>query len=304
VDVDIVAGYLGAGKTTSLLGLIAADPDPSTLVVLVNEFGEVGIDGLLISGSADVVELKSGCICCTLRLDFRAQIIEIFRTYAPRRLLIEPTGVATITQVVRALCHADLVGDISGARVIVVVDAVTFAKRLRDSPGFFTSQVAQADVVLLNKIDLVEPARVKALHATLETMAPGAWIIPTDHGRIDDPSALPAPHPLGDPGEAAEVLQDLESLSYTLSGTLSRRALVHLLETLAQGAFGEVDRAKGIVESDEGWLRLDLASGQVDVAPSGPVPGSRLVVIGRGLRTVELQAALNAVDRTAERAHH
>jgi G3E family GTPase len=303
LDVDIVAGYLGAGKTTSLLGLIAADPDPASLVVLVNEFGEIGIDGLLISGSADVVELKSGCICCTLRLDFRAQIMEIFRTYAPRRLLIEPTGVATIAQVVRALCHADLVGDISGARVIVVVDAVTFAKRLRDSPGFFTSQVAQADVVLLNKIDLVEPARVKALHATLETMAPGAWIIPTDHGHIDDPSALPAPHPLGDPGEA-EVLQDLESLSYTLSGMLSRRALVDLLQALAGGAYGEVDRAKGIVESDEGWLRLDLASGQVDVAPSGPVPGSRLVVIGRGLRTAELQAALNAVDRTAERAHH
>lgn len=303
MDVDIVAGYLGAGKTTSLLGLIAADPDPSSLVVLVNEFGEVGIDGLLISGSADVVELASGCICCTLRLDFRMQIAEIVRSFSPRRLLIEPTGVATIAQVVRALGHADLVGSIGGARVIVVVDAVTFAQRLRESPGFFSSQVAQADVVLLNKTDLVEPARVRALQATLETMAPGAWIIPTDHGRIDDPDALPPPHPLGDAGEA-EVLQGLESVSFALSGALSRQALVGLLEALAAGAYGEVERAKGIVESDEGWLRLDLASGQVDVAPSGPVARGRLVVIGKGLRTAELQSALTAVDRAAERTHH
>jgi G3E family GTPase len=303
VDVDIVAGYLGAGKTTSILGLIAADPDPSSLVVLVNEFGEIGVDGVRLSGSADVVELASGCICCTLRLDFRTQIAEIARNYRPRRLLIEPTGVATIAQVVRALQHSDLVEAVQGARVIVVVDAVTFSRRLRDSPGFFTSQVEQADVILLNKTDLVDPARVKALQVTLESMAPGAWIIPTHHGHIADIGALPAPHLLRDAGEA-EVLDDLESRSFAMESVVEQTSLVALLEALGRGDYGEVERAKGIVETTDGWLRLDLASGQVDVAPSGPIAGGRFVVIGRGLRVTELEAAWAAVGGTTGKRHH
>jgi len=295
VDVDIVAGYLGAGKTTSILGLIAADPDPGSLVVLVNEFGEVGIDGLVLSGSAGVVELASGCICCTLRLDFRTQIGEIARERHPRRLLIEPTGVATIAQVVRALRHPDITRWVGGARVIVVVDAVTFSERMRESPAFFGSQVAQADVILLNKTDLVSPARVTALRWGLESMAPQAWVLPTVRGQIGDLSRLPAPRRLGVPGEA-EVLSDLQSQTFALSSAVPAARVTTVFSRLAAGELGDVHRAKGIVETDRGWLRVDLASGVVEEQPSGPVPGGRLVVIGRALDLPGLQAALAELD--------
>ncbi len=282
MEIDIIAGYLGSGKTTTIQGFIESDEDPRRLAVLVNEFGELGLDAMLLGDASQVVELASGCICCTLRLDFRTQIAEIADTFRPRRLLIEPTGVATIAQVVRALRHPDLQGRVTGARVFVLVDAVTFNERLRESPAFFTSQVAQADVLILNKTDLVGEARVAALRAGLEQMAPQAWVIPTVRGRIPAGTVLPPAHRLSDPGEA-EVLDDLESRSFVVEGPVSLEALRRFYADLGAERFGRIERAKGVVQTALGWRRLDLASGVMNEEPWGPAPEGRLVVIGRGL---------------------
>jgi len=293
MDVDIVAGYLGAGKTTCILEMIHSEPDPSRLAVLVNEFGDVGIDAALLGEGTEVVELSSGCICCTLRLDFRMQILEIAERYHPRRLLIEPTGVATIAQVVRSLRHKDLVDKIGGARVIVLVDAITFTERLRDSPAFFTSQVKQADVLLLNKIDLVSQGRTQALKGVLESMNPEAWIIPTVKGRIGEGIELPAPHPLVDPGDA-EVLTGLGSFSYAVDQVVGRREVRDLFDGLAEGRLGRVERAKAIVNTVDGWYRFDLASGLVDERPWSPAPSGRLVVIGTDMSNETLDTAVGS----------
>lgn len=293
MDVDIIAGYLGAGKTSCILEMIKSDPDPSRLAVLINEFGDAGIDASLLGEGTEVVELASGCICCTLRLDFRTQIGEIADRWNPRRLLIEPTGVATVAQVVRSLRHRDLVDKVGGARVFVLVDAVTFAERLRDSPQFFSSQVRQADVLLLNKTDLVPRARVEALKGVLESMNPEAWIVPTVNGRIGEGIELPAPHALEDPGEA-EVLAGLGSISYEVDHPVGRREVRELFDGLAGGSMGRVERAKAIVPTDEGWFRFDLSSGRIDERPWGPAPSGRIVVIGTDLSGTELDAAVRS----------
>jgi G3E family GTPase len=297
VEVDLVAGYLGAGKTTCILGLIEADPEPQRLAVLVNEFGEIGIDGMLMAGTTDVVELSSGCICCTLRLDFRQQIIEIAERFAPRRLLVEPTGVATVAQVLRALAHPALQPHVSGTRVIVVVDAVSFTERLRESPGFFGQQVTQADVILLNKTDLVSPARVAAVRAGLESMSPDAWIIPTVRGQIDGLDTLPPPKATRDPGEA-DVIAGLDSRSFDVAGVPPVEGLRALFHDLAAGRYGTVERAKGVIETAEGWVRLDVASGLVHEEPWAPAPASRVAVIGRDLDKEALQEAFTELSLT------
>ncbi|GAB4245580.1 MAG: hypothetical protein Kow00122_02320 [Thermoleophilia bacterium] len=294
MDVDIIAGYLGAGKTSCIQGLIESDEDPAGLAVLVNEFGELGLDGTLLEGTTPVVELASGCICCTLRLDFRTQIKEIADRWRPRRLLIEPTGVATIAQVVKALRHPDLEGRVTGARVVVLVDALTFNERLRESPAFFTAQVAQADLLLLNKIDLVSRARVAALQAALEQLAPAAWVLPTVRGRLPKDAVLPPFHAVGDPGEA-EVLTGLDSLSWALPRPVVLAQARRLFRDLAAERFGRVERAKGILETPEGWRRLDVAASRMSEEPSGPAPAGRLVVIGRELRRDLLTEALQAL---------
>jgi len=98
--VDVAFGFLGSGKTTFITQVLKAWGADEKIVVLVNEFGEVGIDGdLLASRGGNVVEMPSGCICCTLQTDFRTQLLDISRSIQPERVIIEPTGVATIGQI-------------------------------------------------------------------------------------------------------------------------------------------------------------------------------------------------------------
>jgi G3E family GTPase len=296
LDVDIVSGYLGSGKTTCLRALIELDPEPDRLAVLVNEFGDIGVDALLLDGAADVVEMASGCICCTLRMDFRTQIKEIAERWQPRRLLIEPSGIATTTQVLRALRHRDLAPTIAGVRVIVLVDSVTFMERLRQSEAFFTSQVSSGHVVLLNKTDLIGAARAKALVSVLETMNPEAWVVPTVYGRLPEGSGLPPFRPLGDP-EEGQVIEGLASQSFLVGGTASADRVRDFFTDLVEGRYGEVERAKGVVLTEEGWKKFDVASGGQGEEPWSPVVEGRLVVIGKDLDVVALQEAVAGLER-------
>lgn len=110
--IDVIYGFLGAGKTTFIRHLLEHPGGGERRVILVNEFGEVGLDGRILEDSgtkmAAVVEMPSGCICCTLAPDFRRQIIELSAAYAPDRLIIEPTGLATIGQIMAVLAKEDV----------------------------------------------------------------------------------------------------------------------------------------------------------------------------------------------------
>lgn len=102
--VDVVNGFLGSGKTTLIKNILLECPGREKIAVLVNEFGETGIDGELLGDSgAEVVELANGCICCTLKADMKSQIAYIAGRYKPQRLIIEPTGIATIGNVLGVL---------------------------------------------------------------------------------------------------------------------------------------------------------------------------------------------------------
>lgn len=293
--VDIVAGYLGAGKTTLMGRFIADAEEPERLVVLVNEFGELGIDSLLMAGANDVVELSSGCICCTLRMDFRAQIEEIGERLNPRRLLIEPTGVATTGQVLKALRHSSLANLVEGVRVFTLVDAPTFNERMKESPRFFTSQVQAADVVVLSKPDLVPSERVPVLVAAVESLAPDAWVISAERGELPGEFELP---PYRAPRDApeSERLDDLVSLNYRLPAVVGMESLRELFRALKDGEFGPVERAKALAECADGWHRFDLAGSTYEEQPTGPVPEGRLVVIGRDLMAEKMNRSVRRLE--------
>ena len=188
--------------------------------------------------------------------------------------------------------------------MIVLVDAVTFTEHLRDSPAFFTSQVSQADVLLLNKTDLVEPGRVHALQATLETMAPGRGSSPPSRSHRR-PRRAAGSAPAGDPGDA-EVLTRVWSRSASRSPASRRaRALVeNCSRPSARGRTGGSSGRRASCESVDGWLRFDLASGLVDVVPGARSPGAVWSSSAQVYAPQRVPVDSRAVDRTAERTHH
>ncbi|MGB5617228.1 MAG: GTP-binding protein, partial [Desulfobacterales bacterium] len=184
--VDIVFGFLGVGKTTFITRVLKEWGSKEKTVVLVNEFGEVGIDGeLLAAQGGNVVEMPSGCICCTLQADFRSQLLDICRTIWPERVIIEPTGVATIAQV-RSIIEAQLFEDtIREINDILIADATGFMGLYKANRHFVESQVENADVVLLNKCDKVDKTKAMVTRSAISAINPEITVLMAEFGAVD-----------------------------------------------------------------------------------------------------------------------
>ena len=181
--IDIFSGFLGAGKTTLIRKLIAEAYRGEKLVLIENEFGEIAIDGgFLQDAGVEITEMNSGCICCTLVGDFTKALKKVMDDFAPDRILIEPSGVGKLSDVARAVERVD--GAVIGSRV-TVVDAGKAKMYMRNFGEFFNDQVANADLLVLSRTDLVPTAKVVAASELLRELNPNAKLITTPLLQLD-----------------------------------------------------------------------------------------------------------------------
>ncbi len=184
-EVILFSGFLGSGKTTLLKRVLSWQEDLTGTVVLVNEFGDVGIDGSLLQDSgSDVIELTSGCICCTLSNDLKQSLEGIWTKYLPRRILIESSGLADPTAILTVLKDAVLNEKMEIKKVITVLDADFWEAREVFGPLFY-NQLDTAHLVLLNKVDLLEKDQIPLLLKEIHEFVPDSRIVPTIRCNID-----------------------------------------------------------------------------------------------------------------------
>jgi G3E family GTPase len=187
VKTHLVCGFLGAGKTTFILDQLKRAG--SKVVVLVNEFGKLGIDGELvrIRGGVDVVELPGGCVCCSQKEGLAASIRTISEEIRPELLLIEPSGIAEASEVLKVLAAGTSAGMIRLGAVITIVDAETFLEYSEPEAfgPFFLDQMENADIVVVNKTDLVGEDELSAIEGRLGEICPGALVLKTEYCRIE-----------------------------------------------------------------------------------------------------------------------
>lgn len=311
--IEVVAGFLGAGKTTFLRRMLSdADPDVRT-VVLVNDFGALGIDSSLVSGrGADVVELPNGCICCSLRTDLAKQIRDTVARWSPQRLLIEPSGVAEVGALIRTLNRPDLGDVVADVRVYTLVDAGAFLRDYAQLPEYFEAQANIAPVLIVNKADLATPGELRTIEQTLHMLNPRAAIKTATYGVVaggleSAPLAADLLSAEEDEHEhEVEVALGLQPWSTQLAGTYDEQALRGVLEAAARGQYGEILRLKGIARVRRGWVNFDLAGGQTSMvafAPRSEDELPRVMAIGRTLAGPALADALAAarLDGLGER---
>ena len=149
--VDIISGFLGAGKTTFIKKLIKEVYQDEQIVLIENEFGEIGIDGTFMNNSGiEVTEINSGCICCSLVGDFEASLKEVLETYHPDRIIIEPSGVGKLSDVIKAVNNVSsdkLVLD----NYITVIDAKKCRLYTKNFGEFFNNQIEYASLIILSR---------------------------------------------------------------------------------------------------------------------------------------------------------
>jgi G3E family GTPase len=191
IPVTVLTGYLGAGKTT-LLNRILSEPHGKKYAVIVNEFGEIGIDNDLIVGAdEEVFEMNNGCICCTVRGD----LIRILDGLLKRRgqfdgILVETTGLADPAPVAQTFFLDDTVGGRTALdAVVTVADAKWLRERLKDAPEA-KNQIGFADIILLNKIDLVTPEELRDVELRIRAINPYAKIHRTERCNVPIQSLL------------------------------------------------------------------------------------------------------------------
>ncbi len=176
--IDIVSGFLGAGKTTLIKRLIAEALQNEQVVLIENEFGEIGIDGGFLKDAGIVVnEINAGCICCSLVGDFGKALHEVVDKYHPNRILIEPSGVGKLSDIISAVQDAHL--DVQLNSFVTVVDAVKAKMYLKNFGEFFENQVSHAGAILLSRTDTVSEKRLNEVVGLIRKLNEKARIVTT-----------------------------------------------------------------------------------------------------------------------------
>ena len=327
--IDIFSGFLGAGKTTLIRKLIQEVYCGEKVVLIENEFGEIGVDGgFLQDAGIQITEMNSGCICCTLVGDFSKALQEVSRTYSPDRIVIEPSGVGKLSDVIRAVRQADI-RDATLNAFCTVVDAKKCKMYLKNFGEFFLDQVENASCIVLSHTS--DEAKVQEA-LTLLRQHTDVTVITTNWDQVSGAEILAAM-------EQKDTLKaELEKLTkqtkeecchhhddehehchhddehehchhddghehchhhhadevFTSWGietgkTFTKEQIERCMQELETGEYGQILRAKGILNGGESWLYFDYVPGETDVRNGAASVTGRLCVIGCDLKEDKLQ---------------
>lgn len=184
VKIDIISGFLGAGKTTLIKKLLQDAFKGQQVVLIENEFGEIGIDGgFLKDAGIEIKEMNSGCICCSLVGDFGTALKEVVEKYHPDRIVIEPSGVGKLSDVIHAVenLHLEADGEVKLNSAVTVVDVLKCKMYLKNFGEFFKNQVEAAGTIILSRTDTKKatPEKIEAAIELIRELNPDATIITT-----------------------------------------------------------------------------------------------------------------------------
>ena len=207
--VDIISGFLGAGKTTFIKKLLSEALSGEKVVLIENEFGEIGIDGgFLKDAGIEVREMNSGCICCSLVGDFATSLKEILSKYTPDRVIIEPSGVGKLSDVLRAVADVEEELEVAGNSAVTLVDVKKAKRYMKNFGEFFNNQVQYAKTIVLSRTDIADQKKIDEAIALIREINQEATIITTPLAALSGEKLLEIlEHPID---LKSELLKEIE----------------------------------------------------------------------------------------------
>ena len=304
----VVSGFLGAGKTTFIKELARRTREDFS--VMENEYGQVGIDGQLLAekempesgeedaGKLNIWELTEGCICCSMKSDFASSILTIANTIDPEYLIVEPTGVGMLSNVMNNIRLIQY-ERISLLSPITILDGNSFDRYCQEFPDIYRDQIASAGCVLVSKMEGADRQTLEELEQSIRQINPDAEIFTTHYSANPDSwweslLSCPADPTQKLPGKAETP--DLQNLGLTEVSLPSGNHLLLFLQGVVAGVFGDICRAKGYLPVGSGeqtaWLRFDVVDHNYSITGIEEMPDSRAVLIGKGLKKNWLREVL------------
>src|SRR5438477_1971189 len=284
--ITLITGPLGSGKTTLLRHILAVQP--GKIAIVMNEFGEIAIDTKVIKGkNVRIAELGGGCVCCSLLGEFEAAVNEIIEKVAPEMIIVETTGLAEpealVFNIQEALpqCRLDGVVSVIDADMLICFPELGHTTRL---------QIEGADILLLNKIELIEPAQIEPLETKLREINPTAAILRTERCRIDPELlfGIGRERKIAPPEHRHQT--EFESFVFSSSKMFSRDCF----KDFANGLPASVVRAKGFIRFADGAQLFNFVAGRWELEPF-EFDRTELVFIGKNI-VAERSAILGAIE--------
>ncbi|MEG0214909.1 MAG: GTP-binding protein [Hungatella sp.] len=329
--IDIISGFLGAGKTTFIKKLLEEAIVGEQVVLIENEFGEIGIDGGFLKDSGiEIREMNSGCICCSLVGDFGRSLSEVLVQYHPDRIIIEPSGVGKLSDVMKAVRDVASHIEVTLNSAVTIVDAAKCKMYMKNFGEFFNNQIEYAGTIVMSRTDIADADRVQKAMELIRLHNQKATIITTPCSQlsgaqlleiIEKPDTMEADllaevtehdheeHEHHDHNHheheetcdcgchdhahhhADEVFQ---SWGMETIVPCDREELDAILDELANGSdYGEVLRAKGMLPSDNPgeWFYFDLVPDEYEIRTGSPDYTGKVCVIGAKLEEEKLNKA-------------
>lgn len=321
--IDIFSGFLGAGKTTLIRKLISEAFKGEKLVLIENEFGEIAIDGgFLQDAGIEITEMSQGCICCSLVGDFGKALRQVLETYHPDRILIEPSGVGKLSDVIRAVQNLHM-EDVTLNSFTTVADANKCKMYMKNFGEFYNDQIEHANSIILSRTDGIKPEKLEACVALLREHNQNATIITTPWDQLTGAQILETMEHKNTLEEELKLLAEETEHEhhhhdhdehdehdhehhhhhhhadevFTSWGTETTRKFTkdeieHILEELDNSEkYGMILRAKGIVAGRDGeWIHFDYVPEETSVRNGSAGVIGRLCVIGSHINEAAIEA--------------
>lgn len=290
MKVLVVSGFLGSGKTTFIETL--SKKIDKYIVVLENEYGEVGVDGeILKKDDIEIWELTGGCICCTIKANFATSILTIYNSLEPELLIIEPTGLGMLSSVL------DNIRKIEYERIeildpLTIVDATAIDDHMDEFGEIFDDQIKTSNKAIVSKLSLVEPEKVLEVENRIRKRNPDIKIYTKELEDLDE-------------FFWAELLEDYLDLDFeyidkNVSLTIDTIGFEGIefenildfhqyMRAVVDGRFGKVLRVKGLLKINEVWSKVDIVNDIYTLSEIGEMENSKLVFIGKDLKKEELR---------------
>ncbi len=326
--IDIISGFLGAGKTTFIKKMIDEVFAGEKIVLIENEFGEVGIDGGFLKDSGiEISEMNSGCICCSLVGDFAENLKEVLNKFSPDRILIEPSGVGKLSDVMTSVIDLEESHDVKLNALVTVVNALKASKQMKAFGEFFNNQIEYATTVVLSRTQKATQDQLEFCVKWIQNLNPKAAIITTNWDEISGAQILKviegqdnlemktlaeAAHAEHEHHHHHDDHEDHEhhhhdhdhehhhhhhaddvftSWGKETPHIFDRETIEHAMQVFTETEdYGMILRSKGMVPSTDGtWIYFDLVDGEYELRTGDPDYTGRLVVIGTDIDEHKLE---------------
>ena len=327
--VDIISGFLGAGKTTLIAKLLKEGLAGEQVVLIENEFGEIGIDGgFLKESGVEIREMNSGCICCSLVGDFGTSLKEVVEKYHPDRIIIEPSGVGKLSDVIKAVKDLHIENEIRLNSASTVADASKVKVYMKNFGEFFNNQIEHAGTIILSRTQNVSEAKLKTDIELIRSLNKDAHIITTPWDDIDGKQILDAMENVTNlelemlAEAAAKVAEEHEhhhhhdgecgcghhhehghhhadevftSWGVETPNKYDKEELSEILRKLSEtDDYGNILRAKGMLPCTDGtWMYFDLVPEEYEIREGSADFTGRICVIGAELKEAALKELFN-----------